>query len=209
LRLQTDGEHAGEYSLMWRTDYVLPKCSLQREIECDAECTVGEREAIFTKRSATSSRNDGEWRHMGLTQEERPLALRRPTSMPHALLTLPRWRHTNLSREWLTGKRVTQEAQRDTMVVIRILLPMRRIHTKLVKTVEGNASHMIKPAEYIGMSQMDAEGNVVLELHAKHENGASGIARLVYPPTHPEYENILSHLGGLMPGEKKPVLPWS
>jgi hypothetical protein len=39
-------------------------------------------------------------------------------------------------------------------------------------------------------------------------DGAVGDAVLVYSPTDPQYEEIKKHVGGLKPGEEKPVPPW-
>jgi hypothetical protein len=33
-------------------------------------------------------------------------------------------------------------------------------------------------------------------------------SQLVYPPDDPQYEEIKHHLGGIKPGESKPVPPW-
>jgi hypothetical protein len=62
-------------------------------------------------------------------------------------------------------------------------------------------------AASIGVATMDGSGTIVLQLRA-NDGGIHGHARLVYPPTHPEYASILGHLGGLRPGESKPVPPW-
>jgi hypothetical protein len=55
---------------------------------------------------------------------------------------------------------------------------------------------------------MEADGTVVLYLRAEGVGGSIGDARLVYAPTHKDYRKILEHLGGLKPGERKPVPPW-
>ena len=55
---------------------------------------------------------------------------------------------------------------------------------------------------------MEADGTVVLYLRAEGAGGITGDARLVYAPTHKDYREILRHLGGLKPGERKPVPPW-
>ena len=60
----------------------------------------------------------------------------------------------------------------------------------------------------IGSAHLDAEGAIVLELRATNGRGLVGDARLVYPRTHPQYPEILEHLGGLVPGQSKPVPPW-
>ncbi|HVO13189.1 MAG TPA: hypothetical protein VMX54_20775 [Vicinamibacteria bacterium] len=63
------------------------------------------------------------------------------------------------------------------------------------------------PPAAIGVATMQADGTIVLDLTATSA-GARGEARLVYPPGHAEYQSVLAHLGGLRPGETKPVPPW-
>lgn len=60
----------------------------------------------------------------------------------------------------------------------------------------------------IGMASMKDDGTIVLLLRAEDEKGAKGDAMISYPPTHPNYKEVLAHLGGMKPGEKKPVPPW-
>jgi len=55
---------------------------------------------------------------------------------------------------------------------------------------------------------MQADGTIVLQLRATDGSGIRGDARLTYPPGHPQYQKILGHVGGLKPGEEKPVPPW-
>ena len=55
---------------------------------------------------------------------------------------------------------------------------------------------------------MLADGTIVLLLRAEGPGGAIGDGRLTYPKSHPDYQKIQSHLGGLKPGEHKPVPPW-
>jgi hypothetical protein len=59
----------------------------------------------------------------------------------------------------------------------------------------------------IGNAFMQNDGTIVLDLRAEGE-GVSGIGRLVYPPSHPQYQYVMNHLGGLRPGENKPVMPF-
>ncbi|HYF09834.1 MAG TPA: hypothetical protein VD970_19615 [Acetobacteraceae bacterium] len=54
---------------------------------------------------------------------------------------------------------------------------------------------------------MQADGTIILDLHAR-DAVMTGQGRLIYPPGHPDYAMILRHLGGLRPGERKPVLPF-
>jgi hypothetical protein len=60
----------------------------------------------------------------------------------------------------------------------------------------------------IGMASMKADGTIVLDLRAESPEGDHGLALFEYPPSHPEYGEILDHLGGLQPGESKLVPPW-
>ncbi len=63
------------------------------------------------------------------------------------------------------------------------------------------------PADSIGTARMEADGTVVLDLIAR-QGATVGHGRLTYPPGHPERAAILRHLGGLRPGEVKPVPPF-
>ncbi|HEY6998367.1 MAG TPA: hypothetical protein VH851_10600 [Candidatus Binatia bacterium] len=60
----------------------------------------------------------------------------------------------------------------------------------------------------IGVAIMKEDGTIVLRLRAKAANGATGEGTLVYPPTHPEYQNILSHIGPIQKGQTVTVKPW-
>jgi hypothetical protein len=60
----------------------------------------------------------------------------------------------------------------------------------------------------IGVATMKPDGTILLQLRAEGPGGIRGDALRVYPPTHPRYEKVLKHLGGLAPGESKPVPPW-
>lgn len=65
------------------------------------------------------------------------------------------------------------------------------------------------PAEKAtGVATMRQDGTIVLTLRAKGGEGTVGDAQFVYPPKHPEYKNILKHIGDLQPGMEKPVKPW-
>ena len=63
--------------------------------------------------------------------------------------------------------------------------------------------------ESIGQATMETDGTIVLYLRAQaSSSGASGDAVIRYPLNHSQYRSILEHLGGLHPGETKPVPPW-
>jgi hypothetical protein len=59
----------------------------------------------------------------------------------------------------------------------------------------------------IGSATMEPDGTIVLDLRARGP-GMMGDAQMRYPKTHAEYANVLKHLGGLKPGESKPVPPF-
>jgi hypothetical protein len=60
----------------------------------------------------------------------------------------------------------------------------------------------------IGAASLDADGAITLDLRASDGRGILGDARLVCPKGDPRYADLLAHLGGLVPGESKPVPPW-
>lgn len=60
----------------------------------------------------------------------------------------------------------------------------------------------------IGSAWIEEDGTIVLQLRAEGPKGLIGDALLRYPPGHPQYDDILRHLGGLKKGEVKQVPPW-
>lgn len=68
----------------------------------------------------------------------------------------------------------------------------------------GPGARPAAPGPSIGVAKMKADGT--LELRLRGPGGAEALA--VYPPTHAEYKKTLGHLGGMRPGEEKPVPPW-
>ena len=60
----------------------------------------------------------------------------------------------------------------------------------------------------IGVATMQADGTLVLRLHAYGPGGLHGEGMMHYPVSHPKYREILQHIGPLKPGESKPVPPW-
>lgn len=59
----------------------------------------------------------------------------------------------------------------------------------------------------IGVATMTADRTIVLSLRAETA-GTVGHAVLEYPPSHKDYHRVLEHLGGLAPGQEKPVPPF-
>ncbi len=60
----------------------------------------------------------------------------------------------------------------------------------------------------IGEARMLEDGTLVLDLRAEDASGRRGDARRVYMKDHPRYRAVLDHLGGMKPGESKPIPPW-
>ena len=71
---------------------------------------------------------------------------------------------------------------------------------KAARAPEGGAS--------IGAATMRPDRVILLQLRAEGEGGLVGDALLTYAPDHPQYQKILTHVGGLRPGVSKPVPPW-
>lgn len=66
------------------------------------------------------------------------------------------------------------------------------------------------PRGSIGAATMAADGTIVLQLRAvgTGPHPIIGDGRITYAPADPQYQAVLRHLGGLRPGETKPVPPW-
>lgn len=60
----------------------------------------------------------------------------------------------------------------------------------------------------IGVATMQADRTLVLRLRAETEDGATGEGYFTYAPGDADYESVLVHVGGLAPGQSKPVAPW-
>ena len=80
---------------------------------------------------------------------------------------------------------------------------------------KASAAASVRPAgsdhartDSIGVATMDPDGTIVLQLRAEGPDGVLGDALIRYPPSHKDYKDVLAHLGGLKPGQSKPVPPW-
>ena len=60
--------------------------------------------------------------------------------------------------------------------------------------------------ESVGTATMSDDGTIVLQLRTS--GPAIGEARLVYRRGDPQYQEVLRHLGAILPGETKPVAPF-
>ena len=59
----------------------------------------------------------------------------------------------------------------------------------------------------VGRAKMSTDGTITLQLRSLWPNPIAE-SQLVYAPDDPQYEEIKHHLGGITPGESKPVPPF-
>lgn len=60
---------------------------------------------------------------------------------------------------------------------------------------------------YLGTAAMADDGSITVSLDRKL-NGKRAEEMIRYPTSDPAYQQIIEHVGGLKPGESKPVLSW-
>lgn len=60
-------------------------------------------------------------------------------------------------------------------------------------------------SDSIGDVTMAPDGALILSYRTSLPDGSVGDGRIVYPLTHPDYRKVLNFLGGLKPGEYKPL----
>lgn len=61
--------------------------------------------------------------------------------------------------------------------------------------------------ESIGTAQMSNDGTITLHLRSLWPNPIAE-GELTFAPDDPQYDDIKQHLGGIAPGDEKPVKPW-
>jgi len=79
----------------------------------------------------------------------------------------------------------------------------------------GTAAAQDKPSnsipcsaiDSIGTAEMANDGTITLHLRSLWPDPIAE-GELVYAPDDPQYEDIKQHLGGIAPGDVKPVKPW-
>ena len=60
----------------------------------------------------------------------------------------------------------------------------------------------------IGVATMQGDGTIVLQLGSGKFKDATSEGHFVYPPNHPDYQEILKHVRPIKPGESVPVKPF-
>jgi hypothetical protein len=80
-----------------------------------------------------------------------------------------------------------------------------------VAMAAGHASAQTAPpceqASSIGVATMTADGVITLRLRSLPP-GPIAEATMRYAPDDPKYQDVMTHLGGIAPGETKTVKPW-
>lgn len=85
----------------------------------------------------------------------------------------------------------------------------RRILENRQILYQTQSANVNESSKYIGAATMEENGDIVMTLRAESEDSPIiGDAQFRYKPGSPGYADVLRHLGGLRPGETKPVLPW-
>ncbi len=59
----------------------------------------------------------------------------------------------------------------------------------------------------VGRAKMSADGTITLQLRSLWPDSVAE-SQIVFAPDDLQYEDIKHHLGGIKPGESKPVPPW-
>lgn len=60
----------------------------------------------------------------------------------------------------------------------------------------------------VGVAEMKIDRTIVLRLRGELPGGGFGEGYFVYPPSDPDYQMILDHVGPLSPGQSVSVRPW-
>jgi len=77
----------------------------------------------------------------------------------------------------------------------------------VLKAVAETAVREVCAPVIIGDAQMQEDGTIVVNLRRTADGiNVSGIVR--YPTSHPNYKEVLDHIGGMKPGEVKLVPAW-
>jgi hypothetical protein len=83
------------------------------------------------------------------------------------------------------------------------------LHLALAAVLAGGAAPRAGAEDDVplGWATMTEDGVIVLEM-VRTGDGQPAHAQLRYAPGDPHYDEVLEHLGGLVPGESKRVMPF-
>ena len=69
------------------------------------------------------------------------------------------------------------------------------------------STESLEAPTYLGIAEMRPDESIVLTMYIDG-NGRDAQQVVEYKPTDKYYELVIKHVGGLKPGEQKPVGPW-
>ena len=67
---------------------------------------------------------------------------------------------------------------------------------------------MNQKSKHVGLARSEEDGTIRLNLVTQDDAGRRGEATIVVVPGDDDYEDTVTHLGGIAPGESKPIPPW-
>ncbi|MDZ4832749.1 MAG: hypothetical protein SGJ27_02995 [Candidatus Melainabacteria bacterium] len=73
---------------------------------------------------------------------------------------------------------------------------------------EDDATTDSAEEEYIGECIIEEDGTLILRMRAVGPRGMIGSGTMTYRTDHPNYAEVLQHIGPIKPGENKPVRPF-
>ena len=62
--------------------------------------------------------------------------------------------------------------------------------------------------DIVGSARMSADRTLILDLRSVQCSGSEAMGQVTYKPGDLNYASVLDHIGGLKPGEVKPVPAW-
>jgi hypothetical protein len=79
--------------------------------------------------------------------------------------------------------------------------------TGVIATADGGGMPIpCEDVDSVGMAKMSADGSIALRIRSLWYQPVAE-HRVVYAPGDPQYDAIKRHLGGIAPGQSKPVPP--
>ena len=99
-------------------------------------------------------------------------------------------------------------------LVSKFIFPMLIVCSLLVgacQNMKGTTAGGRDPFSSVGVAFMEEDGSLTVRLRAEgtiHGRKEVGDAAFYYNKGDKEYWRIIKHVGGLKPGESKPVPPW-
>jgi hypothetical protein len=72
----------------------------------------------------------------------------------------------------------------------------------------GQAKPLPTWPESVGVARMAPDGTVTAYLRSEAPGQPIAEAKTIYKPGDPKYDEMVAHIGGIKPGEEKPIPPW-